>query len=140
MANLKNINFMSGTQFTNLETTKEDELYAVNIENDATFKSFVSGMGMPSARYVDLTLGASGSTYTAPANGYVNFAKKATVAKQEIALLNDTALLGVANQSVGADWMRIYMPANKGDVIRAQYTAAGDLISFRFVYAEGENN
>ena len=29
-----------------------------------------SGAGMPSGKYIDLTLGASGSTYTAPANGW----------------------------------------------------------------------
>lgn len=32
--------------------------------------NFMAGAGMPSDKYIDLTLGASGSTYTAPANGY----------------------------------------------------------------------
>lgn len=31
----------------------------------------ISGWAMPSNRYIDLTLGASGATYTAPADGYV---------------------------------------------------------------------
>lgn len=33
---------------------------------------YLSGLGMPSSKYIDLTLGASGTTYTAPANGWVN--------------------------------------------------------------------
>lgn len=37
----------------------------------ATGKDFMSGMGMPSDRYVDLTAGASATEYTAPANGWV---------------------------------------------------------------------
>ena len=37
---------------------------------DYNDKSEISGWGMPSSRYINLTLGASGTVYTAPANGY----------------------------------------------------------------------
>lgn len=33
-------------------------------------KSFASGLCMPSNRYIDLTIGAQGATYIAPANGF----------------------------------------------------------------------
>ena len=41
----------------------------------AEAKSQIAGHGMPSSNYVDLTLGASGATYTAPASGYFEFNK-----------------------------------------------------------------
>lgn len=40
--------------------------------------SSTGGTGMPSNKYVDLTLGASGSTYTVPANGYLTYALSAS--------------------------------------------------------------
>lgn len=42
-----------------------------NLSNvTATGSSTAAGWAMPSTTYTDLTLGASGATYTAPANGY----------------------------------------------------------------------
>ena len=46
----------------------------INAQNfDATGKAYLAGLGMPSATYTDLTLGASGASYTAPVSGWVVF-------------------------------------------------------------------
>lgn len=45
------------------------DLNASNL--NAQGRSYVSGLSMPSSKYDDLTLLASGTTYTAPANGHV---------------------------------------------------------------------
>ena len=127
MANLKNINFMSGTQFTNLETTKEDELYAVNVENDATFKSFVSGIGMPSSKNVNLTLGDSGSTYTAPSNGYFYMNRGMKSAGDNFHFSNNTRVF--SSPTVGWNGAsratRTVMPVIKGDVVACVYNGSG---------------
>lgn len=40
---------------------------------NATGKSYLAGLSFPSNNYINLTLGASGATYTAPADGYIQF-------------------------------------------------------------------
>lgn len=96
---------------------------------------------MPSSRYIDLTLGASGSTYTAPASGTFYFRKRSTAAGQYISLANlsnntfEEYYSSNSNQDFG-----ISMNVLKGVAINANYTFGGTTHEFKFVYAEGENN
>lgn len=110
-----------------------------NLSNlTAEGKSLASGLGMPSDRYIDLTLGASKSTYTAPANGWLTFAKSVTQAGQMNVLTNLNS--GLRSDCVGYinnQWTGVYMPASKGDIIEVEYTSSGTTRLFRFVYAEG---
>lgn len=118
----------------------------VDLSNlNSTGKSLASGLGMPSSRYIDLTLGATTSTYTAPANGYVYFTKRATAVGQfvsialEVATVANLAALGAATTS--NDICRCYLPVKKGQVFAVGYTAAGtNATNFKFYYAEGEEN
>ena len=102
-------------------------------------RSYLSGLGMPSGRYIDLTLGASGSTYTAPANGWFVFGRKTT----------NPAGCGLSNQTTGIgcsyvverNWtMCANVPAKKGDVVSITYWQGDSTTIFRFIYAEGENS
>lgn len=103
--------------------------------------SLISGYAMPSNRYVDLTLGASDSTYTAPANGYFYLNRFANSDIAFATLLNDTAkfALRCCASKTGMQ-LPIYIPCKKGDVIRVNYDATTTATSsaFRFIYAEGE--
>ena len=94
---------------------------------------------MPSGKYVGLTLGASGSTYTAPADGYLTFGKDATDYGQYLVLVNNSAAdLEVVNKSASnAGYIQSYIVAKKGDSIRVEYTLAGSTHLFRFIYANG---
>ena len=101
---------------------------------------------MPSGRYIDLTLGASGSTYTAPANGWFRLVKKPTTTGQCILFSSAKYYNGQSNSdqvaiqvSAWTDPQVIMMPVSKGDKIYCYYNFGGETIKFEFRYAEGEN-
>lgn len=111
---------------------------------DRNDTSWLSGLGMPSDKYIDLTLGASGSKYTAPANGWFSFECGFTAA------FNSWASLGYTNYQIrdsrngttaGTSSHTLFIPVSKG---RECYLTYGNLNSshstnLRFIYAEGEN-
>jgi hypothetical protein len=95
---------------------------------------------MPSSKYIDLTLGASGSTYTAPANGYFYLGRAATAAGQFVDMFNTTSKYRLQGQAMTTgSYCLITIPARKGDVVKTTYNLAGAIEGFRFIYAEGEN-
>ena len=102
----------------------------------ATGKSLASGLGMPSNRYIDLTLGASGSTYTAPANGWVFFSKVSTAAGQWIQIVARQSYHQILAVTVNP--INFLYPVIKNETFAINYTAAGTTEKFRFIYAEGD--
>lgn len=98
--------------------------------------------GMPSEIYTNLTLGSSGSRYTAPADGWFALGKTGN-SGQMINMENQ--LDGSSSQTMGSRIysaassveLKIYLPARKGDVVYVSYTASGTTNFFRFIYAEG---
>lgn len=98
-----------------------------------------SGAGMPSDRYIDLTLGASGATYTAPANGYY-FLDKSGANGTYVSLVN----FGITDTYKYATTIPIYntngvvlLPVKKNDKVIVYYSATGVLNRFVFIYAQG---
>lgn len=110
-----------------------------------TAKILISGMGMPSDSYIDLTLGASGSIYTAPANGYFCLNKIKISQNQYIAINrkskdSDAFEMGVwsnGNPAATSGLVYTYLPAKKDDLIQIYYSAGGAVSYFRFIYAQG---
>ena len=100
----------------------------------AAGKNIASGLGMPSNRYIDLTLGASGATYTAPANGWILVGKRCT-ANQYLGTYANSIMkcLEVWNTS----YCSLLFPVRKGNVFQISYSASGTTDVFRFIYAEG---
>lgn len=116
------------------------ELFPSKVDLDAANlstagKSLISGLGMPSDRYDDLTLGASGTEYTAPANGYF-FVR--TDASGYIILINITSLVESGNDASYAVPHAALIPARNGDNVALYYN--GTISNFKFIYAEGEEN
>lgn len=105
----------------------------------STGKEVCANMPMPSNRFADLTLGASGNTYTMPADGYLTFGKNATAVGQYLLLRNNSsASLEVVNKSPNpSGYIQSYIVAKKGDSIRVEYNLAGSTRLFRFIYANG---
>ena len=105
---------------------------------DYNDKPEVSAWAMPSSKYVDLTLGASGTDYTAPANGWYYLGRCATANGQFIDMYNTTSNYRFQTQSVGTAYCLITIPAKKGDIVKINYTVNGEFNGFRFIYAQGE--
>ncbi|MBR5130211.1 MAG: hypothetical protein IKV03_03205 [Alphaproteobacteria bacterium] len=106
-------------------------------------KEQIAYFAMPSKEYIDLTLGASNSTYTAPANGYMILTKMTTGAQGIQFFVNGTdkytcdymACMNVYTNGTSAS---TWIPVKKNDIITYNYTAGGALTHFRFIYAQGE--
>ena len=129
-------------QITTALTGKAD----MDLSNAVPAKSFTSqsaAWAMPSDSYVDLTLAPSGSTYTAPANGYVFIAKASGAARQYVSV----GIKDASGQSVIEDYnlvssttqnLTILFPISKGATYVIGYNATGATNFFRFIYAQGE--
>lgn len=94
----------------------------------------IAGYSMPSSQYVDLTLGASDSAYTAPANGWFS------LIVQGLTYLDmhksGTSSFGlISNPASG--WARQFVPVLKGETIAVYYTGTPASSTFRFYYSEG---
>ena len=98
-------------------------------------KVLMSGMGMPSGKYIDLTLGASGSTYTAPANGYYNIGYEA----KTDCFVRLWSLSLATSQWQEGNWADLFLPVNKGQQIKLDYRNM-TVRYFRFIYAQGSES
>lgn len=97
--------------------------------------SIISGFSMPSGKYIDLPTVPSGSSFTAPANGYYYISS----AGDSVMLGNMTTGMAsngvvIVNFTGGNAWV----PTCKGDIVRINYNAP--LLCNRFIYAQGEKN
>lgn len=102
--------------------------------NDTEWASTAS---KPSNRYIDLTLGASGSTYTAPANGWFSISKQGSSAEQFVFLWDIVGGLGFQSVRGNGTHCVSSLEIKKGGTIQVDYTADGGLGHFRFIYDEG---
>lgn len=98
----------------------------------------------PSDLYEDLELGADGTAYYAPADGYVTFGKKATGGGQSIGIYtrdsSNKEIGGCKNISYNDEWLYIILQVRKGQQFRAYWTAYGSTDWFRFIYAVGSES
>ena len=103
-------------------------------------RSKVTGWSFPSSKYVDLELGASGSTYTAPANGWFWLVKATNKVDQHASLMNVTkAYIKDERQSpYSGGLLTPKMSAQKGDTVTLTYNAGGTTYNWMFIYAEGD--
>lgn len=108
----------------------------LNMDNlNADGKSLISGLGMPSLKYDDLTLGASGSTYTAPADGWY-----AIVLVADGKWVNISTARQLYAAYHGEKYAHANFPVSKGETLKIEYDAVVTKQRFLFIYANGENN
>ena len=131
---------ISGGKIVSMTRNPTDSIVTSNALNfSQSGRSYLSGLGMPSDRYIDLTLGASGSTYTAPANGWL-FLDKAAVSGQYIEFIirdNNNILYYEYAHANGDESIQLFIPIEKGRICEVNYTA-GASFTYRFIYAQGE--
>ena len=112
-----------------------------------TGKILMSEMGMPSDKYIDLTLGASGSTYTAPANGYVCLTLTSNTSGGNIWISsfgsNSNYSITSSNKANGAGvGLDVYIPIKKNQSFEVGYLyckafGTESYNRFVFIYAQG---
>ena len=100
-------------------------------------RSILSSMSMPSNKYINLTLGASGNTYTAPANGWFNLMKMAASQAENIHMITSSTDIISWGTTTNVN-VSLLLPVSAGDIVKITYTATGDVALFRFIYAKGD--
>ena len=112
-----------------------DDLSDSAIKMDNSISSQVTHMAMPSNKYINLTLGASGTTYTAPADGYFTIFARAAKSVRLDALAVSCTLPDTEKGITGT-----HVPVKKGETMYLMYNSLNLSESwnyFRFVYAVG---
>lgn len=109
---------------------------------DRSDSSWVSAQGRPSSKYIDLTLGADGATYTMPATGVLSFLGRWSNSDSYLQIANTTSsYIKIQTPNIVATgYWGFPMSVKKGDVIRINYNKAPLDVVLRFTYAEGEVN
>lgn len=100
--------------------------------------SWLSRLGMPSNKYINLTLGASNSTYTAPANGYFSIMIKIGASQGFLLIRNESNILAFQASEIAGQYVGFVMPAKQRDEVLIGYNNRESTAIFRFIYAEGE--
>ena len=109
---------------------------------DYNDKSEISGWSMPSNRYIDLTLGASGTTYTAPADGWAS-AYDFVVQTNSILAIYQVSNRGIGNRLARPSkisYADAFIPCAKGDKFKLEYgdqTGNINTPKLRFYYTVG---
>jgi hypothetical protein len=122
--------FTVGSDYKITDFVVKTPFHAVDY-NDS---EYIAHQGMPSNRYVNLTLGASGTLYTAPADGYFS-AIGSTTADSWIFFRNNQICQQATEQRTGYG-IRCAIDASKGDSVKFEYENYNS-VEFKFVYANG---
>ena len=96
-----------------------------------------SGAGMPSNKIVQLTTGASNTSYTAPANGYFRFSSLASSSGQGWAYMSSSSGLTVQPSNSPYNGVNGFIPVKKGDVVTIEYINMANTPYIAFIYAQG---
>lgn len=106
---------------------------------DKNDSSWIAQQVMPSKKFIALTMGASGATYIAPANGYISISGIGPN-WVDVAITTDELSYGYCYASRSSDkYVRTFIPVSKGNTYTIYFDVAfTNLISFNFIYAEGE--
>lgn len=133
---VRNIN---GTNISSTFTTMVRADGTQTCAATAGVKKEIARWSYPSTKYVDLTLGASGTEYVAPANGYVVTRSNTTGTWSFIHLFDPTTMRGNTTlwQVKSVLGLVQTLPVQKGQKFRMDYDQR-DFTIFRFVYAQGE--
>lgn len=127
------------TELGDISQINNDITSLKNAENfTTTGKNTITHQSMPSNSSVELTLGADGSSYTMPADGYLYLAKTSSASSQRIKFTNTSSVnMAVSTWSSGVQNLEIIMPVSKDNVVYVYYNAGGLTNQFRFIYANG---
>ena len=95
----------------------------------------LAGMSMPSNKYINLTLGASGTTYTAPANGWVYICLDGP--NSHYVQISCDNIPEYTNHNGVTSYVSLLVPVTEGTTFSVQYVGLSKVVCFRFIYAQG---
>lgn len=101
--------------------------------------SVMAGASMPSNTYIDLTLGASGATYTMPSNGWLYCSADVTGSNGFMYIYNTTRKYAMQTTVISGVNQNTTVPVCKDDVISISYIGC-TLVKARFIYAQGSES
>lgn len=133
MAKLGTFSSNASSQITKLNADEPINLLKQSDKTNITNWSF------PSNKYIDLTLGASGTTYTAPADGWFVINKRSTGAQQYVNIGKTGSVPTIGSFTAYASGVECwsFQSILKGEEVKVHYTCGGKLEWFRFIYAVG---
>ena len=103
-----------------------------------TEQATITDWSFPSSRYIDLSTGASGTEYTAPANGWIRFRMAVTPATEGYLSIQSTNGLAINNYAPRGHHPETYLPVRKNQKFFITYASGMTTVDiFRFYYAEG---
>lgn len=125
------------SKVTSLSSCGVHEFVNSNATNLSDYgREIVAGLSKPSQNYIDLTVGASGTKYFAPKNGYVYCAGHATSTPAFISIDIPNAQYCGINGDEGHDLTTNQIALKMGDVFCLRYGGT-TITAFRFVYDVG---
>lgn len=141
------LNDMTEAQFAQLTNVDSNQLYLTEDESanqdlsnvTNTGKVLMSGMGMPSNTYINLTLGESNSTYTAPANGYYLCYIGGSTGSKWLRLFTSGNYLQEAGFSTNNN-IGFTIPIQKGQTLNVRYSGNLTVMGLMFIYAQGSES
>ena len=117
----------------------EQDLADKNLSNLTDAGNIVAAKAsMPSNTSETVTLGASGTSHTAPSDGWFVFLGQSSASGQYGDIFNETT--GVRWQGVAVDsgqYAIVSCPVKKGDSVKVNYNTAGSSQTLKFIYAVG---
>ena len=104
--------------------------------------TYMAHMAMPSDKYIDLELGASGTAYTAPADGWAVAYDFVVQTNTILSIFRAQELhLGMRiSRPTSRSYADCYIPCSKGETFRVEYgdqTGNANTPKLRFYYAKG---
>ena len=113
----------------------------VDLDNlSAMGKAVASNLAMLSDSFIEMTLGATETTYTAPADGAFFIGKNAAGANQHIyadVYKGNTFLYTCNMLSHSTESLNLLIPVSKGSSVIIRHNLSGTTNIFRFIYANG---
>lgn len=103
---------------------------------DYSDTEYIAHQAMPSSRYTALSLGANGTTYTAPADGYYEVTLPAE-ADRFVTVVNQSNNLCSSCVGGATEASRVFISVSAKDNVKVYYAGTSTGSSFRFIYANG---
>ena len=106
------------------------------VDSELDFVNIGGGLSLPSNTFISLTLGSSGATYTAPADGWFTCYFSATSAQIGTWVNSTSSISSSGGTASSYSYVGVSIPAQKGDVCQYFYNHPTPQL-FGFIYAVG---